>query len=221
MAARLPLFPLDLVLLPTAPLPLHIFEDRYKKMIGRCLELKEAGKEGEFGVVWASQNGVARSGCSAHIIEVARRYPDGRMDILTVGMQRFNIEHIDSESAAYSQADVEYFEDEETAPDDASTRTLRRNIVELHKQILRLLEAPDEIHQEADAALKEDDDLAFALARMLPRDLDLKQQLLVSRKPLHRLKIMREYYVKLIPEMERTRTVRSRAGHNGFGKLPK
>src|SRR5260370_9109547 len=80
----LPLFPLDLVLLPGVPLPLHVFEPRYKEMIGECLDEKKP-----FGVVRASSDGVAEIGCTAEIVEVTKRYADGRMDILTPGVERF------------------------------------------------------------------------------------------------------------------------------------
>jgi Lon protease-like protein len=94
----LPIFPLDLVLLPSTPLPLHIFEDRYKEMIAECLENKQA-----FGVVRAKEDSsVAEMGCSAEILDVAKRYPDGRMDILTRGRERIEIMRVDQERARSS-----------------------------------------------------------------------------------------------------------------------
>ena len=82
----LPLFPLNVVLFPRAPLPLHIFEDRYKQMVAAALE-----GEGLFGVICAEGGGAARTGCCAKIVKVVKRYDDGRMDILTVGVRRFRI----------------------------------------------------------------------------------------------------------------------------------
>ncbi len=73
----LPLFPLQVVLFPGGELPLHIFEDRYKEMIGEALRDKQ-----EFGVVLASEKGVVNTGCTATVDKVLRRYPDGRLDIL-------------------------------------------------------------------------------------------------------------------------------------------
>jgi len=88
----LPLFPLDLVLLPGAPLPLHVFEPRYKEMIAECLDEKKP-----FGVVRASSDGVAEIGCTAEIVEVTKRYDDGRMDILTRGVERFEVLQVHEE----------------------------------------------------------------------------------------------------------------------------
>src|SRR6202789_2529360 len=91
---KIPLFPLEVVLFPEAALPLHIFEDRYKEMIGICL----AEKIG-FGVVCAQREGLAVVGCTAEIVRVLEEYPDGRMDILCQGAKRFEIENLDNSRA--------------------------------------------------------------------------------------------------------------------------
>src|SRR5712664_3280316 len=83
---RIPLFPLNVVLLPGADLPLHIFEPRYREMVKNCLEEKS-----EFGMLLSLPKGVARVGCTAEILEVAKRYHDGRMDILTIGRVPFRV----------------------------------------------------------------------------------------------------------------------------------
>ena len=84
--ARIPLFPLDMVLLPRMQLPLHIFEPRYKLMISRCLEEKI-----EFGMILAANNAVATMGCTAEILRKTKDYPDGRMDIATEGRAVFRL----------------------------------------------------------------------------------------------------------------------------------
>ena len=92
MSSLLPIFPLELVLLPGVPLPLHIFEPRYKEMIAECLELKKP-----FGIVRASDEGVAEIGCTAEIVSVTKKYDDGRMDILTRGVERFEVIQVNEE----------------------------------------------------------------------------------------------------------------------------
>jgi len=104
--ATIPLFPLELVLMPSMPLPLHIFEERYKLMIGECLEQKK-----EFGVVYQKGSDMKKIGCTARIVQVLRRFDDGRLDIMTQGVKRFVIENI-YEDKAYLQAVVVYFDDE-------------------------------------------------------------------------------------------------------------
>jgi Lon protease-like protein len=83
---RIPLFPLDVVLLPTMPLPLHIFEPRYKAMIRRCLD-----EQIEFGMILAADKAVATVGCTAEIVRKIRDYEDGRSDILTEGRAVFHL----------------------------------------------------------------------------------------------------------------------------------
>ena len=111
----LPLFPLQLVLLPGAGLPLHIFEERYKEMIG------EAINDGtEFGIVLASEKGIVNTGCTAVVQRVVNRYDDGRMDIIARGRRRFEILLLNEEKN-YLRGAVEFFDDE-----DARLRRPRR-----------------------------------------------------------------------------------------------
>src|SRR5438094_380307 len=85
----LPLFPLDLVLLPHTNLPLHIFEPRYKEMIGDCLR-----NGWEFGMLAVHDQSVTAFGCTASITKVLERFPDGRMNIIVRGQRRFEISEL-------------------------------------------------------------------------------------------------------------------------------
>src|ERR1051325_4242523 len=100
----LPLFPLEIVLFPGAPLPLHIFEPRYKEMIGECLEQKRP-----FGMVRLKENSLAAVGCSATILDVVKKYDDGRLDIAAQGRQRFEIESLNHERS-FLQGEISYFD---------------------------------------------------------------------------------------------------------------
>ena len=125
---RIPLFPLGLVLLPGMPLPLHIFEERYKRMIADCLS------EGTvFGIVWFDGRTLRSVGCTARIIRVLHRYEDGRLDILVLGERRFAMEGT-IEEKPYLEADVAFIEDAaEEAPDAEA--------LEQARGLLRQLEA--------------------------------------------------------------------------------
>ena len=101
----IPLFPLGLVLLPQMPLPLHIFEERYKLMIGECLENNK-----EFGIVYFNGTDIQAIGCTASIQKVLKRYDDGRLDILTQGKNRFEINEM-YDHKPYLQATVSFFDD--------------------------------------------------------------------------------------------------------------
>src|SRR5512133_460641 len=108
MSSRmLPLFPLNVVVFPRTRLPLHIFEERYKEMIGDALR-----DESEFGIVLAKQDGIVNAGCSVAVERVIEMYSDGRMDIMTVGKRRFEIAAI-NEDKPYLQVDVRFFDDED------------------------------------------------------------------------------------------------------------
>src|SRR5580693_16726 len=102
---RIPLFPLNVVLLPGADLPLHIFEPRYLEMVNRCLKEKS-----EFGVLLALPNGVARVGCTAEIIEVVNRHDDQTIDILTIGREPFRVTEF-FEEHPLAEGTVDYLED--------------------------------------------------------------------------------------------------------------
>jgi len=108
----LPLFPLEAVLLPEEPLPLHIFEERYKDMIGECLKAKEEGAEQtDFGVVLIKGDEMCSVGCSARIVNITRKYADGRMDIFTVGVRRFEVLYTNRDRSVL-RGGAEFFDDD-------------------------------------------------------------------------------------------------------------
>jgi len=116
LAAHLPL---ELVLLPGAALPLHIFEPRYKEMITECLAQKKP-----FGVVRASDEGVADIGCTAEIVSVTKKYDDGRMDILTRGVERFEVLEV-NQDRSFWQAEIALLQDENETKTNPHTRRPR------------------------------------------------------------------------------------------------
>ncbi len=201
---KIALFPLDVVLFPGVPLPLHIFEERYREMVSECL----AG-DLEFGVVRAQREGLAIAGCTAGIAKVLRRYPDGRIDILCEGRQRFEIEQLDN-SRAFLQAEVDFFDDE---PLDAS-REERAECVALHLEVLALAGIGRESY-----ALDLDRALSFELAWELPADLGFKQQLLVSRSDQQRTALLREFYQEILPKLRMGSQARMGGSRNGHSHI--
>src|SRR6266705_2650308 len=153
MSILLPLFPLDVVLLPCVPLPLHIFEPRYREMISECL-----AQDKPFGVVRVKEEGVAEIGCTAEIITVAKKYPDGRMDIVTQGRERFEVMQV-SQERPFLQAEVLYLHDE---PVKASAEEIAQ-AVKLQGEIMRLAGSDPASHSESDTS-----QLSFSLVGPLP-----------------------------------------------------
>ncbi len=192
MSSLLPIFPLELVLLPGVPLPLHIFEPRYKEMIAECLEQKKP-----FGVVRASSDGVAEIGCTAEIMSVTKKYDDGRMDILTRGVERFEVIEV-NEDRSFLQAEISLVEDE---PGKPATQMVTQ-AVRLHAEIAKLAGAeprgPDE-HA---------GNLSFLLAGSLPLDLDFKQNLLSTLSEAKRLEAVVGYLEAILPGLRRAAKAR-------------
>jgi len=197
---KIPLFPLDVVLFPDASLPLHIFEERYKEMIGICIE-----EESAFGVVRAHQEGLAVIGCTARIVRVLQRYSDGRLDILCQGDLRFEIEMLEN-SRAFLEAEVDFFEDDGAV----ASRELREECAALHFETLEL--AGIEV---ATMHLSLDRPVSFELASALPADLGFKQQLLSMRSDEERTERLRDFYQAILPKLRTTATAVKGSGHNG------
>ena len=196
----LPLFPLDLVLFPGTPLPLHIFEPRYREMISECLEQKKV-----FGVVRSKEGGVAEIGCTAEIITVTKKYPDGRMDIVTEGRERFEVMQLNQERS-FLQAEVLYLQDEP----DRSTAEEIALAVKLQGEIIELVGATVPEHPAIDSA-----QLSFSLVGPLGLDLDFKQTLLGLKSEAERLQAVISYFEAIVPNLRRTVRVRQKAGGNG------
>jgi Lon protease-like protein len=194
----IPLFPLDAVLFPGTPLPLHIFEPRYKEMIAECLSQRRV-----FGVVRALEQGLAGVGCTAEIITVEKEYPDGRLDILTEGRQRFELLGV-NQQRAFLQAEVSMIDDEPGMP--SKEDTLRA--LQLHAELLAIAGAKQNLS--ADSNL-----LTFNLAGSLPLDLDFKQKLLALRSEPERLSLLISYLETLISNLRRAADAREKAGGNG------
>src|SRR5947208_6627029 len=126
---RFPLFPLGLVLLPTELVPLHIFEERYRQMIGECLDTGN-----EFGIVWLSDSGLKDIGCSARVARLLKRMEDGRMDVLVQGVAPFRLLRR-IEDMPYPAGDVELLEDGDAEPDPVTATDARGLYADLVERV--------------------------------------------------------------------------------------
>jgi Lon protease-like protein len=197
--ALIPLFPLDVVLFPGAPLPLHIFEPRYKEMISECLVQQRT-----FGVVRALDQGLAEIGCTAEVITVVKEYPDGRLDLITEGRERFELLRVNQERS-FLQAEVLMIDDEPGTTPRADTA----RAVQLHSELLAIAGATQDISA-ADSSV-----LSFHLASSVPLDLDFKQKLLSLRSEPERLTLLISFFETIIPNLRRAAGAREKAGGNG------
>jgi ATP-dependent Lon protease len=200
---RIPLFPLNVVLLPGADLPLHIFEPRYREMVKNCLEEKS-----EFGMLLSLPKGVARVGCTAEIVDVVKRYEDGRMDILTAGRAPFRVVELVTEDPLL-EGQVDYLEDRETP---ANPR-VQRELVELFEVCHTLIF--DDYPKNLQGASP--DELSYLVAATLPMDLLWKQQILELRSEADRQERLVAYLREWAPHLQKSGAMRQRAGGNGHG----
>jgi Lon protease-like protein len=206
MPSRLiPLFPLRVVVFPRTPLPLHIFEDRYKEMVGNAIRDKS-----EFGVVLAKDNGIVNAGCTVMVEKVLETYPDGRMDILTRGQRRFEIVTL-NEERDYLQGEVSFFDDDDFAPTPAE---LRDQALSNYQALSNLA-----VSSERGEPDLEDPQLSFQLAQVLP-DLDFLNALLRHRSEVGRLKQLNHYLTEYVPRQRTIKRITELAPRNGFGGTP-
>jgi Lon protease-like protein len=202
---KIPLFPLGLVLFPEMPLPLHIFEERYKRMVQECL-----ARDSEFGVVYFSGKEIQNKGCSARILDVSKRYDDGRMDILTRGVRRFVVEELD-QSLPYLQSTVRYFDDAL----DLTTEEMKR----LAAKGIDLLEELSSLTQGLDLqSFKEDlgvESISFLLASSDGFTFEEKQKFLEMTSTHERLAKCVKALEKIITRAKLTREVQRIIDGNG------
>jgi Lon protease-like protein len=201
---KIPLFPLDIVLFPGVPLPLHIFEPRYREMVSACVETA-----GVFGVVRAHQDGLAVIGCTARIVRVLTRYPDGRSDILTQGVDRFEIEQLD-ETRSFLQAEIDLLPDQ----GPSASRAARQECLALHFEILELT-GEGESSAGLNQGLDLDAPIAYLLASAIPADLSFHQALLGTRSDAERTETLLVYYRAMLPKLRRGAHASQRAASNG------
>lgn len=202
---HIPLFPLTVVLLPGMTLPLHIFEPRYKRMMKTVID-----EEIPFGVVLARENGIATVGCTAIVRDVARTYPDGRMDIVTTGESAYRVRAVHKDKE-YLEATIELMaEDLQPGPSAAATELLTL-FTDCH--LLLHGSPPAEINMDDQA----DGLLSYRIAGELPLELETLQELLEMRvEAERRLKLITRLN-QLLPQLIQIQQIRSKAAANNHG----
>ena len=196
---RFPLFPLGLVLIPHELVPLHIFEERYKLMIGECIE-----DEREFGIVWLSDDGLKEIGCSARISKVLERFEDGRMNVLVEGSAPFRLLRR-IEDLPYPAGDVELLEDGDAAVDPDAAEAARRRYADL------VAEVTDERPEPGDLEKLD----AYGMAATLDVALEAKQMLLELRSERGRLEQLEGLFAEALARIRHAERAAERARGNG------
>jgi Lon protease-like protein len=196
---ELGLFPLPMVLLPTEQVPLHIFEERYKELIGECLAEDRA-----FGLLYAAGDGLREIGTRAVVVEVLTRFDDGRMNVLVEGGERFRVHELTSGRSFQTGKTSPLLDDD----DPADSGTIER-AVGLFERLRELTGSEVEVPP-ADSP-----QLSYALAARVELEPEVKQGLLLATSERARLNHVCELLVAAAATVERTRRAAQRAATNG------
>ena len=201
---ELPIFELPLVLLPSEQVPLHIFEDRYKRMIARSLREEEP-----FGIVFRDDSGSRTRGCAAAVVEVVERFDDGRLNIVVAGTWRFDvIERFEADEYPAALVTVLPEPEPETPADPEPALSAFAEL---------LAAVGDEGEEERDP--REAGRSAFEIAARVELPVAFKQQLLEEGDEPRRLELLSGRLAKLARQVERARELAERARGNGHGPV--
>jgi Lon protease-like protein len=212
MPVRLPIFPLGVVLFPTTPLPLHIFEPRYRRMLADCLEADRT-----FGITPVGTDGEVPEpgavGCMAEI-RVNQEMPDGRSNIVVLGGSRFVLTKVLEEPVPYPVAMVQTFDDQPgSEPVEERTARLR----ELFQNYLGLLRQLNDLQAEESRLPEDPAGLTFHAAAAAECDASIKRRLLTERSIARRVEALLLLLPLLTRALERGLEVHQRAHTNGRG----
>ncbi|NBC17956.1 MAG: ATP-dependent protease [Bacteroidetes bacterium] len=200
---RMPLFPLGLVLYPGEQTPLHIFEPRYKEMVGRCMEQDEP-----FGIVLFEEDEMADIGCTARIVRIVEQYEDGRMDIVVEGEQRFRILDL-YENESYLTVDGETIDE----PEETPQRNLQQRLITQHMRLLELAgrTVRPSLYQDVDT-------LSYVIAPNAGLSSEQKQDVLEILTENQRVAYLVDHLEALIPRVRKMEDLRRRIQSNGHFK---
>ena len=194
-----PLFPLGIVMLPSELVPLHIFEERYKLMIGECLD-----EEREFGIVWLSDDGLSDVGCAGRVDQVLEKMDDGRMNILVRGTRPFRlVERIPD--LPYPAGTIELLDDDEPeAPADVLSSARERYAALVERVTDRRPE---------DSELEALD--SYGMAATIEFAPSPKQELLEERSEPRRLELVKQMLDSTLRKLDQSEHAGELARTNG------
>jgi Lon protease-like protein len=199
-----PLFPLGIVALPSEGVPLHIFEERYRRMIEHCLQAEPGSPDRAFGIVWLSEDELKPIGCACEIEQVLERMEDGRLNILARGTRPFRLIER-QEDLPYPAGVVEFLDEDAEVPDAEAARAAR----ELYSDLV--MEATD---REIEPAELEEMG-SYRMAATVEFDTDAKQQLLELRSENARMRLLALLLAAAIERLELLERAQARARSNG------
>jgi Lon protease-like protein len=197
---ELGLFPLPIVLVPTERIPLHIFEPRYRELIGECLE-----SESEFGLVLATGDGAVHEvGTRASVTQVVEELADGRLNVVVEGGDRFRLLEL-TRGRSFTTAIVEPVEDLDEPPADGEVERALDRFAQLAEAAQSDVDVPDPASPSFD----------FEIAARVDFGVDAKQELIAMTSPRARMKRLIELLDVALESIRLEQILRERAGRNG------
>ncbi len=203
-----PLFPLGIVALPNESVPLHVFEDRYKRMIERCLSAEPGSAEREFGIVWLSDEELKEVGCACEIERVLERMTDGRLNILARGTRPFRLLER-QDDLPYPAGVVEFLADEEDAEGADANEVAGTSARELYGELVE--QATDRRLDAEEVGVMD----AYEMAGTVEFGTDAKQELLELRSESARLRLLALLLRAALKRLELIDRAQTRAQSNG------
>lgn len=199
-----PLFPLGIVALPSESVPLHIFEDRYRRMIESCLQAEPGTPGREFGIVWLSEDELKPVGCACEVEQVLERMDDGRLNILARGTRPFLLlERRDD--MPYPAGQIEFLGESEEDPDEEAAQAAR----ELYRELVS--EATDRELAEPELRMMD----AYQMAATVEFGVEDKQELLELRSENARLRLLAQLLQAALERLDLLERAQARALSNG------
>ena len=199
LASGFPLFPLQLVVLPSEVVPLHIFEERFKTMMEECL-----ARDSEFGVIWLADDGLHEVGCACRIERVIEKFDDGRMNLLARGTTPLRVIERQRD-LAYPAGVIEFLTDSSEAPRQELIDAARSAYAELVHKATDRTPGPDELDQMT----------AYAMAATVDFGLEAKQGLLGLRSENARLQLVTRLFRAALKRLDFVDRAQARAKSNG------
>ncbi len=210
LSDRIPIFPLGIVVYPDEPVPLHIFETRYRDMVKLCMK-----EDRPFGIVYATEEEIAEVGCTARVRRVLNKYEDGRLDIVVSGEARFRIVEV-FRNEPYLTAEVATFGID--AKPEKVDKNSRERVITQHIKLLEM--AGEEIRT---TVYENTPWVSFAVARNAGLEIEQKQELLEMTSEDERVAYLIEHFKNLFARVEQAQEMNRLAqgdGHaDGFPEL--
>ncbi len=215
---RLPIFPLPMILFPHAPMPLHIFEPRYQKMLADIQLSNNLFGLSYYNLAESDSDipDVGHIGCVAEVNN-AQNLPDGRSNILTIGIVRYHLEEYIETDEPYLVGEVSFFEDFEE--DEEFLKPKAANVLEMFKRIATALQKlNDNRVQLPDFPEVDPQTISFLVASAIDFDNDLKYELFATRSTSERLDRLQDILVQAVSQMEERANIHKISKTNGHSK---